>query len=217
MIARRTFAGGLALLSIVGTWGRVGRAEAGSLPAIGVSPQMAQLADCWEESSRISEALRCKTYYFGEPVRSTRVYCSSSDPAVVSYRETLHRMLDDAGRIFLEPSRTRSDVILKYHVMDMFSFSRPVLDDAAYIAAGGIAWHRIIEREADIFGLDLNCWWRGGNPLYAQINSDRYSALWSEVARWRSEDGRPQSMVTSAHIIQPELEVPAPWLRGGQI
>jgi len=96
-------------------------------------------------------------------------------------------MLAAANDVFLEPSRTRADVLLKYHVMDDLSGWRIVHDQDYIIAAGGGVWHRIVEREAEAFGLDLNYFWLWEAPLHAKIDGERNSQKWAAVSRWRTE------------------------------
>jgi hypothetical protein len=177
MLTRRTFTMlGTALVSAMAcrpSW--AARAFAVDLDGL-VSPRMIALGDSWEEAGRSYEVLRDAAAGF-----------SCDAPALIAIRDATRAMLAAADYIFLEPSRTRGDVLLKYHVMDELGGRRTVHDSDCIMAAGGAQWHRIVEQEAEAFGLDLNYFWLWEMPPYAKIDGERNSPKWAAVSRWRTE------------------------------
>ena len=155
---------------------------------IGVSPRMALLADAWEVTGAEYEAVRHETFQIGVVPGLRRAFVDANCPELVHFRNVTAKMLDAVDVMMREPSRTRSDVLLKYHVMDMFMGERPVHDMQAIVAAGGAVWHDIVEHEAESFGLSLNYFWLSENGPFARIDGDRESPLWAEIARWRTPD-----------------------------
>lgn len=151
-----------------------------------VSPRLLALGDGWEEAGRAFEAQRHVTYYKDMEPGIMRAY-STYAPELVALRDKTRAMLSVAAELFWEPSRSRADVLLKYHVIDDLCSWRVVHNEAAIIAAGGPWWHGIVEREAEVFGLHLNYFWLSEAPPYAEIDGDRNSPKWAAVGRWRTE------------------------------
>jgi hypothetical protein len=186
MITRRIFtAFGVAFATVAAcgpSWGtRVFALDDGR-----ISPRLHALGDAWEIAARAYEAQKFATFHEGVPKGGTRAYMTEA-PELVAWRASYRRLLAAGNDLFVEPSQTRADVILKYHIMDDLSSWRHVPDDNALIETGGVAWHRIVEREAEAFGLKLNFFWLWEAGPYAEIDGDRNSPAWAAVARWRTE------------------------------
>jgi len=187
MLTRRTFTLlGATLVSAMAcrpSWG----ARAVTIDEDGpVSPRLVALGDAWEVAGRAYEAQRHATFREGARDGTLRCYDLDAPERIPVVRAT-RAMLTAADDVFLEPSRTRADVLLKYHVMDDLSGWRVVHDSDYIIAAGGVVWHRILEREAHAFGLDLNYFWLWEAPPHATIDGERNSPKWAAVSRWRTE------------------------------
>lgn len=187
MITRRIFTVGAATAATAVSYG-LPQAQANIASQIGVSPRMALLADAWEATALEYDAVRHETFQIDVVPGLRRAFVDANCPELVHFRSVTAKMLDAVDVLMREPSRTRSDVLLKYHVMDMFMGKRPVHDMQAIVTAGGAVWHDIVEHEAKAFGLQLNYFWLSENGPFAQIDDDTESPLWTEIARWRTPD-----------------------------
>lgn len=177
MLSRRTFTLlGTALMSAMTcrpSWG----ARAFAIDVDGpASSRLAALGDAWEVAGRAYEVRRKATFHL-----------EHGAPELLAVKDAARVMLLAANDVFREPSRTRADVLLKYHVMDELGGFRVVHDSDAIIAAGGAQWHRIVEQEAETFGLDLNYFWLWEAPPHAKIDGKRNSPKWAAISRWRTE------------------------------
>lgn len=181
MISRRTFGGGVA--AFIGLL--FSRLPAMALPVQvrGVSPRLAGLADTWVEEGETFERVKRDVFQHDPQTMSRRIYPDPDCQEMRLWRATKHQLAEASAAVLREPARTRSDVILKYHVVDMNYGHRPV-DDADWIALGGGALYAQVADEAERFGIEINQFWLGEAP-HAAIDGDRYSPLWAEVARWR--------------------------------
>lgn len=177
MHTRRAFTMlGTALMSAIAcrpSWG----ARAFAIDVDGpVSPRLSVLGDAWEVAGRAYEVRRKATFHLEHDARE-----------LLAVKDAARVMLVAANQVFRELSRTRADVLLKYHVMDELGGSRVVHDSDAIMAAGGAQWHRIVEQEAQTFGLDLNYFWLWEAPPHARIDGERNSPKWVAISRWRTE------------------------------
>lgn len=151
-----------------------------------VSPRLHRLADAWEATGKEYERCRHEAFFKNAPPSTMWVYVKGA-PQFVRFEQSYRTMLTAVNDVFNERSRTRADVVLKYHVMDELASYRCVRNDDAIIEAGGAYWHRILSREAERFALDLHPFWLGEGSPYAMIDGDRNSAKWEAVSRWRTE------------------------------
>ncbi len=151
-----------------------------------VSPRLSALADIWEAAGKEFERHRHAAFYFDMPSGIRRGYLMD-EPKLLALREATRAMYEAATEVFQERSRTRADVLLKYHVMDDALNRRFGGNTDAVIAAGGATWHVIVDREARSFSLDLNPFWLWEASPHATIDGDRNSPRWAAISRWRSE------------------------------
>lgn len=151
-----------------------------------VSPRLTALADQWEAAGQEFERCRHAAFYVDMPTGVRRGYLSYEPPLLALIAAT-HRMYEAANEVFQERSRTRADVLLKYHVMDDALNWRFGGNTDAVIAADGATWHVIVDREAKAFGLDLNPFWLWEASPDAMIDGDRNSPKWAAISRWRIE------------------------------
>ena len=181
MISRRTVGGGVAAL--VGVL--LARFPAVGMPAQfrGVSAHLGALADAWAEEGETFERVKREVFQHEPRTMSRRFYPDPDCQEMRLWRATKRKLAEASAAVLREPARTSSDVILKYHVVDMNYGYRPV-DDEDWIALRGGALYAQVATEAERFGIEINAFWLGGT-LYAAIDGDRYSPRWAEVARWR--------------------------------
>lgn len=151
-----------------------------------VSPRLHVLADRWEAAGQEFERCRYAAFYWDMPTGVRRGYLMD-EPKLLALREATRAMYEAANEVFRERSRTRADVILKYHVMDDALNWRFGGNTDAVIEAGGATWHVIVGREATAFGLDLNRFWLWEASPHATIDGDRNSPKWAAISRWRTE------------------------------
>lgn len=151
-----------------------------------VSPRLHALADQWEAAGQEFERCRHAAFYMDMPPGVRRGYLMY-EPPLLALREATRAMYEAANEVFQERSRTRADVLLKYHVMDDALNWRFGGNMDAVIAAGGASWHVIVGREAAAFGLDLNHFWLWEASPDATIDGDRNSPKWAAISRWRIE------------------------------
>ena len=122
------------------------------------SNELARLAELWDAAACNFDVVRQAALF---PVNEAH----GGDPLppnalqMQRYHAAARTMLAHADRVFREPSRKGADVLLKYDLMDQLLDARHVPDPDAVRAAGGSDWHRIIEEEAQTFGLNLNPFW----------------------------------------------------------
>lgn len=187
MLTRRSFTLlGTALVSAMAcrpSWGA--RAFAADLDGP-VSPRLVAFGDAWEVAGRAYEEQRYSSFHIWAAQGRTGSYGADDTPQQIAVRPATRAMLAAANDIFHEPSRTRADVLLKYHVIDDLCDRRIVHDQDYIAAAGGGVWHRIVEQEAEAFRLDLNYFWLWEAPPHAKIDGERYSPKWAAVSRWRT-------------------------------
>lgn len=183
MISRRTFGGGVA--AFIGLLFSRLPAVAMPVQVRGVSPPLATLADAWAEAGDRFEVVRREVFRHDPGTMSRRFYPDPDCEEMRLCRSTKRELAAASAAVLREPAHTASDVILKYHVVDMNYGHRPV-DDADWIALRGGALYAQVADEAERFGLNLNRVWLGEKP-HAAIDGDRYSPRWTEVARWRHD------------------------------
>lgn len=181
MISRRDFGGGVtALVGLL-----LARLPAAAMPAQfrGVSPRLVGLADAWAEEGKRFEQVKRQVFQHDPRTMSRRFYPDADCKEMRLWRATKRQLAEASAAVLREPARTPSDVILKYHVVDMNYGYRPV-DDEDWIALRGGALYAQVANEAARFGIGINRFWLGETTL-AAIDGDRYSPRWAEVARWR--------------------------------
>jgi hypothetical protein len=151
-----------------------------------VSPRLSALADQWLAAGQEFDRCRHAAFYKDTPSGVRRGYLMD-EPPLLALREATRAMYEAANAVFQERSRTRADVLLKYHIMDDAMNWRFGGNTDAIIAAGGATWHIIVDREAKAFGLDLNAFWLWEASPDATIDGDRNSPKWAAISRWRTE------------------------------
>lgn len=186
MLTRRVFTALGAALALTAacrpSWG----ARAASVEGDdAVSPRLSALADRWEAAGREFERCRHAAFYMDMPSGVRRGYLMD-EPLLLALRDATRAMYEAANAVFQTPSRTRADVLIKYHVMDDALNWRFGGNTDAVIAAGGATWHVIVAREAKAFGLDLNPFWLWEASPHATIDGDRNSPKWAAISRWRT-------------------------------
>ncbi|KAB2912705.1 MAG: hypothetical protein F9K29_18265 [Hyphomicrobiaceae bacterium] len=188
MLTRRRFSVLVTALAIVAacrpSWAMRGRA-----PDDQVSGRLAELADAWEEAARTCERVREEVFQHDPVSMSCRLYVDSHCAELRAWRAAKQGLVDASVALLREPARQPADVVLKYHIIDMHYGWRPI-DDDMWIAAGGGALYRSVEREADRFGVAINPFWRPHSLRYARIDGDRNSPKWAAISRWRTEQYR---------------------------
>ena len=187
MLTRRIFTALGAAFALTAACRPSSGARAASIDGDGVvSPRLHVLADRWEAAGQEFERYRYAAFYMDMPSGVRRGYLMD-EPKLLALREATRAMYEAATEVFQERSRTRADVLLKYHVMDDALNWRFGGNTDAVIAAGGATWHDIVDREATSFSLDLNPFWLWEASPYATIDGDRNSPRWAAISRWRSE------------------------------
>lgn len=181
MISRRTFGGGVAAL--IGLL--LARLPSAAMPVQfgGVSPRLAALADAWAEEGTRFEQVKREVFQHDPRTMSRRFYPDPECKELQLWRATKRQLAEASAFVLREPARTPSDVILKYHVVDMNYGYRPV-DDEDWIGLRGGTLYAQVATEAARFGIEINPFWLGETP-FAAIGGDRNSPRWAEVARWR--------------------------------
>lgn len=187
MLTRRLFtvlgAASLSVFALRPSWAVPASEDRGTWS---VSPNLHGLADAWEATGLDYERCRHEAFFKNAPPMTMWGYIKGA-PQFEQWEKSYRTMLAAVDDVFKEPSRTRADVILKYHVMDDLAGARCVRNDDAIIEAGGAYWHRILSCEAERFALDLHPFWLGEGSPYAMIDGDRNSPKWAVVSRWRTE------------------------------
>lgn len=163
MLSRRTFVTALAAVSAMFGM-RPNRAAAAAITHPGMpSDNLTRLAGLWDAAACNFDFVRQEVLFPvsgvgpGEPL-------APDSHEMQRYRAAGRMMLEHADRMFREPSLKGADVLLKYDLMDQLLDARHVPDPDAVRAAGGADWHRIIEQEAQTYGLNLNPFWLWEKP-----------------------------------------------------
>lgn len=180
MITRRTLAVGTGALA-------TGIAFGAFLPRtavatnIGISPRLAALADAWKETWAAYHKVLGPA--FAAAQSNERPGIASDFKASPVWLEPARRSLTAALRVLDEPAQTRSDVVLKYHVIDDLIGRWPV-PDWMWVAANGPARCRRVEQEAQDFDVAINPFWLTTASPFAEIDGDRNAPAWRDVERW---------------------------------
>lgn len=185
MLSRRTFVTALAAVS--GMFGiRSSRATSAPVAHVGMpSDNLARLADLWDAAAcNFDVVRRAMLFPVGGIMGGDLMPPNSAQ--MERYHAAGRTMLEHADRVFREPSRKGADVLLKYDLIDQLMDGRHVPNRDAVIAAGGGEWHRIVEQEAQNFGLKLNPFWLWEKPRTPMIDGDPHAAVANRVLRRKS-------------------------------
>lgn len=185
MLSRRTCVTALAAVSAMfGMRPNMAAATAITHPGM-PSDNLTRLANFWDAAACNFDVVRQAVLF---PVGGI----GGGDPLWPSslqmerYHAAGRMMLEHADRVFREPSLKAADVLLKYDLMDQLLDARHVPDPDAVRAAGGGDWHRIIEQEAQTFGLNLNPFWLWEKPRAPVIDGDPHAVVAHRVLRRKS-------------------------------
>ena len=163
MLNRRSFMTAIAALSaMIGMRRYPAAAAPVTHPGI-PSDELARLAELWDAAACHFDVVRQEVLFPVSRVGRGELLAPDSHE-MQRYRAAGSTMLEHADRVFREPSRKGADVLLKYDLMDQLLDARHVSDPNVVRAAGGSYWHRIIEQEAQTFGLKLNPFWLWEKP-----------------------------------------------------
>lgn len=180
MITRRTLAVGTGALATGIALGAILPRTAASTD-IGISPRLAALADAWKETWAAYHKV------LGQAFTAAK---SNERPSIMSDLKVsadwfgpARASLIAALRVLDEPARTRSDVILKYHVINDLTGRWPV-PDLMWVAANCSERCRRVEQEARAFDVAINPFWHTTASPFAEIDGDRWSPAWGVVERW---------------------------------
>lgn len=185
MITRRMFTSGLAAIGWALGWRPSGIAAEPVVHDGRVSANLARLADLWDAAACHYDVVR-QAVCFTAPAPGRGAPYAPDAPEMRRYHEAARTMLAYADAVFREPSRKEADVLLKYDLMDQLMDGRHVPDRDAILAAGGGGWHRIIEVEAEAFGLKLNPFWLWETPRAPMIDGDPHAVVANRVLRRNS-------------------------------
>lgn len=182
MITRRTLTVGTGALATGIALGAFLPRPAVAIEA-GISPRLAALADAWKETWAAYHKVIGQA--FATAQSNERPGIASDFKASPVWLEPAQLSLAAALRVLDEPSHTRSDVILKYHVIDDLTGRWPV-PDWMWTAAHCSQRCRIVEHEAREFDLAINPFWLATASPFAEIDGDRDAPAWRDVERWVS-------------------------------
>lgn len=185
MITRRMFTSGLAAIGWALGWRPSAIAAEPVVHDGRISANLARLADLWDAAACNHDVVR-QAVCFAAPAAGRGASYASDAPEMRRYHAAGRTMLEHADRVFREPSRKGADVLLKYDLMDQLMDGRHVPDRDAVIAAGGGEWHRIVEQEAQTFGLKLNPFWLWEKPRAPMIDGDPHAVVANRVLRRKS-------------------------------
>lgn len=201
MISRRAFGTGIA--AVVALFSGVRPSMGKALPEEGViSPRLSKLADVWSETAQSRRRI-WQEIFEPDPQRSSRLlYPDPNCPQMVRWRAERRVLAEASAAVLREPSRNASDVILKYHVIDM-NYGRCGIEDSDWISLDGGPLYAGVWREARAYGIDINpIWTPERSSRYAEIDGDRYSPKWRAVARWSDPYGFPNTLPDDEVLFQ---------------
>lgn len=148
------------------------------------SDRLTRLADLWDAAACNFDVVR-QDVFFGASSGGRGETHGSDSPGMRRYRESARTMFAYADAVFREPSRKEADVLLKYDLMTELLDARHVPDVDMIREAGGGDWHRIVEREMEMFGLKLNRLWLWENPRTAMIEDKPQAAISNRIRHRR--------------------------------
>lgn len=194
MISRRALGTGIAAVVALLTGLRFYKSEpSGAEDA--VSPKLAKLADAWAEAAR-DDRRRTREIAQINPEMAERLFelfnSDAQGPEITRWRKTRRALAEATATVLREPSRNASDVILKYHVINM-SFGFDVPDDAEWWAIESPLLLKRVDLEAKQYGVKFEEIFKADLPfIMPSIDRDPHSPAMRVVARWMNPYAEPR-------------------------